>query len=141
MTGSRSWISVLARLVAIVLILFSAVGTDVPRGAAPPYTVIDLGSFGTVQSAEALDVNDAGQVVGRAANRAFLWQNGTKTDLGTLASGSVAWAFGLNEAGQVVGHAALTTPPTGSHAVRWQQGGILDLTPDVVPNQAAAATA
>jgi probable HAF family extracellular repeat protein len=38
------------------------------------------------------DVNDAGQVVGVAASRAFLWQNGTKTDLGGLGSGSVASA-------------------------------------------------
>ena len=141
MTGSRSSTAVLARLATIALILFSALGTDAPRGAAPPYTVTDLGTFGTVQSAQAFDVNDAGQVVGVAGNRAFLWQNGTKTDLGTLGSGSSASAFGLNEAGQVVGHSALTTPPTGAHAVLWSNGAITDLTPDVPANQSAAATA
>ena len=141
MTGSRSSTALLARLAIIALILFSAPGTEAPRGAAPPYTLIDLGTFGNVQSAEATDVNDAGQAVGRAGNRAFLWQNGTKTDLGTLASGSAAWAFGLNELGQVVGHAALTTPPSGSHAVMWSNGAIIDLTPDVPPNQSAAGTA
>ena len=124
------------------VILFSALGTEAPRGAAPPYTVIDLGTFGTVQSAQALDVNDAGQVVGVAGgNRAFLWQNGTKTDLGTLGSGSSASALGLNEAGQVVGYSALTTPPTGAHAVLWSNGAIIDLTPDVPSNQTASATA
>ena len=59
MAGSRSSTAALARLATIALILFSALGTDAPRGAAPPYTVIDLGTFGTVQSAQAFDVNDA----------------------------------------------------------------------------------
>ena len=86
MTASRSSTAWLARLATIAVILFTAPGTEAPRGAAPPYTVIDLGTFGTVQSAQALDVNDAGQVVGIAGTRAFLWQNGTKTDLGTLGS-------------------------------------------------------
>jgi probable HAF family extracellular repeat protein len=113
MTASRSATAVLARLATIAVILFTAPGTEAPRGAAPSYTVIDLGTFGTVQSAQALDINDAGQVVGIAGTRAFLWQNGVKTDLGTLGSGSASWAFGLNEAGKVVGHSALTTPPTG----------------------------
>ena len=123
------------------VILFTALGSETPRGAAPPYTLTDLGTFGTVQSAQAVDVNDAGQVVGVAGNRAFLWQNGTKTDLGTLASGSAASALGLNEAGQVVGHSALTTPPSGTHAVLWSNGAITDLTSDLPSNQTAAATA
>ena len=120
------------------MILLSPLGTEAPRGAAPPYTVTDLGTFGTVQSAQALDVNDAGQVVGVAGgNRAFLWQNGTKTDLGTLGSGSSASALGLNEAGQVVGYSALTTPPSGFHAVLWNNGANTDLTPDLPSNQTA----
>jgi probable HAF family extracellular repeat protein len=85
MTDSRSWIAVVARLATIAVILFTALGTEAPRGAAPPYTVVDLGTFGTVQSAQAADVNDAGQVVGVAGgNRAFLWQNGVKIQLGSL---------------------------------------------------------
>ncbi|MGB2714428.1 MAG: Calx-beta domain-containing protein [Vicinamibacterales bacterium] len=138
MTASRTSTAVFA---TFAVILFTVLGSEAPRGAAPPYTVIDLGTFGTVQSAQAVDVNDAGQVVGVAGNRAFLWQNGTKTDLGTLGSGSAAWAFGLNEAGQVVGHSALTTPPSGAHAVLWSNGAITDLTPDLPSNQTAAATA
>ena len=141
MTASRSATAVLARLATIAVILFTVPGTEAPRGAAPPYTVIDLGTFGTVQSAQALDINDAGQVVGIAGTRAFLWQNGVKTDLGTRGSGSASWAFGLNEAGKVVGHSALTTPPTGAHAVLWSNGTITDLTPDVPANQTAAAVA
>ena len=76
MAGSRASTAVLAQLSTIALILFSTLGTDAPRGAAPPYTVIDLGTFNNVQSAQAFDVNDNGQVVGIALNRAFLWQDG-----------------------------------------------------------------
>jgi probable HAF family extracellular repeat protein len=141
MAGSRSSVAILARLAALTLILISALGTDELRGGAPPYIVTDLGIFGTVQSAQAFDVNDAGQTAGIAGNRAFLWQHGTKTDLGTLGSGSSASALGLNEAGQVVGYSARTTPPTGTHAVLWSNGGIVDLTPDVPANQSASATA
>ena len=90
MAGSRSSTAILARLATLTLILVSALGTDELRGGAPPYTVTDLGIFGTVQSAQAFDVNDAGQAAGIAGNRAFLWQHGTKTDLGTLGSGSSA---------------------------------------------------
>ena len=141
MTRSGSSTAVFARLGAIALILVSAPATDAPRGAAPSYIVTDLGTFGTVQSAQAFDVNDAGQVVGIAGNRAFLWQSGTKTALGTLANGSAASASGINEAGQVVGYAALTTPPSGTHAALWSSGTITDLTPEVPVNQGAAATA
>jgi probable HAF family extracellular repeat protein len=141
MPGSRSSTAVLARFASIALILFTALGTDALRGAAPPYTVIDLGTFSNVQSAQAFDVNDAGQVVGIALNRAFIWQNGEKTDLGTLGSGSSASASGINEASQIVGASALTTPPSGTHAVMWSNGAITDLTPDLPPNQGATATA
>lgn len=141
MTGSRSSTALVARLATFVLILFSALGNEAPRGAAPPYTVTDLGTFGNVQSAQALDLNDAGQVVGIAGgNRAFLWQNGTKADLGTL-GGSSASASGINEAGQVVGYSALTTPPSGTHAALWREGTITDLTPHLGANESGWATA
>lgn len=139
MTRSRSSTAVLSGLVTIALILLSGLGSETPRGAAPPYTVTDLGTFGTVQSAQAGEVNDAGQVVGIAANRAFLWQNGLKTDLGTL-GGSASSASALNEAGLIVGSSTLTTPPSGAHAVLWNNGAISDLTPDLPSNQGAAAT-
>jgi probable HAF family extracellular repeat protein len=141
MTGSRSLTAVLVRVATIALILFSALGTSAPRGAAPPYTVIDLGTFSTVQSAQAFELNDTGQVVGIAGTRPFIWQNGEKTDLGTLGSGSGASALGVNELSQVVGYSTFATPPTGTHAVLWSNGAITDLTPDLPANQGAAATA
>ena len=141
MFGSRFSSAGLVRLATIALILFSAPAGETPRTAAPPYTVIDLGTFGTAQSGHAYDVNDSGQVVGIAGSRAFVWQNGTKTPLGALGSGVAATASGINEAGQVVGYAALTTPPSGYHAVLWSNGSIVDLTPELPPNESAAATA
>jgi probable HAF family extracellular repeat protein len=94
-----------------------------------------------VQSAEAFDVNDAGQAVGRAGNRAFLWQNGTKVDLGSLTSGSSSGASGVNEAGEAVGYSKVTQLAPGTHAVLWRNGGIIDLTPELPTNQGAAASA
>jgi probable HAF family extracellular repeat protein len=141
MTVSRSRITVVARLATIVLILFSALGSDTPRTTAPAYSFIDLGTFGNVQSAQAMDVNDAGQVVGIAGNHAFLWQNGEKTDLGTLSGGAASSASGINELGQVVGSSTLAIPPSGTHAAMWSNGTITDLTPDVPTNLGGAATA
>ena len=61
------------------LLLLPSIVTRPPRAATPPgpYAVTDLGIFDpNVQSAHANDVNEAGQVVGYAGNRAFIWQNG-----------------------------------------------------------------
>jgi probable HAF family extracellular repeat protein len=70
------------------------------------YAVTDLGTF------PASDRNNAGQMVGQAANtdgfnHAFLWDNGTMIDLGTL-GGTNSAANAINDLGQVVGVA--TTP-------------------------------
>jgi probable HAF family extracellular repeat protein len=139
MAGSRSSSSVLTRVGAISLLMLSALAMEVPRGAVPSYSVTDLGTFGTIQSAEAFEVNDAGQVVGRASNRAFLWQNGSKIDLGTL-GGPAAVAMALNEGGQIVGYSRLSTSSNLSHAVRWANGTITDLTPDLASSDTSWAT-
>lgn len=137
MAGSRSWTALFVR-VATVSIVMLALATET-RAQAPGYTVTDLGTFGTVQSAEAFDLNDSGQVVGRASSRAFLWQNGTKSDLGTL-GGPGAIANGLNEFGQVVGLSTLK-PGSPGRAVLWSHGTITNLTPDLAPNDGSTATA
>ena len=119
-----------------------ALTTEEPRGAAPvpapSYTVIDLGTFGTVQSAQAFELNEAGHVVGYAAARPFLWQNGAKTDLGTL-GGPSAMANALNDNGQIVGHSTFAVGSPG-HAVLWQNGTITNLTPDLPAGQGSSAT-
>jgi probable HAF family extracellular repeat protein len=137
MNGSRSSTALLARVAAISLLMLSALATDVTRGAAPSYIVTDLGIFGNLQTAEALELNEAGQVVGRAGARPFLWQNGSKTDLGTLGGGASASA--LNEGGQIVGYSALT-PGGPSRAVLWDNGTITNLTPDLGSTDGSAAT-
>jgi probable HAF family extracellular repeat protein len=136
MAGSRS--ALLPRVAIISLLMVLALAPEVPRGAAPSYIVTDLGTFGTVQSAEALEINDAGQVVGRAGNRAFLWQNGGKVDLGTL--GGSAAATAVNEANQIVGYSATVPGSSPARAVRWQNGSITNLTPDLAATLGSSAT-
>lgn len=69
----------------------------------------DLGFAGSGTYSEALDINDAGVVVGVAAfsstvTHAFRWQSGQYTDLGTWpGAGPYSKAFGINNAGTIVG--------------------------------------
>src|SRR5262245_33449709 len=70
------------------------------------YSVVDLGSLGG-SSAQANDINQAGDVAGTSTNASFhghgfRWQNGVMTDLGTL-GGTQSQATALNNVGQVVG--------------------------------------
>src|SRR5688572_19135830 len=122
------------------LLLLPSIVTRAPRAATPPgpYAVTDLGIFGTVQSAHANDVNDAGQAVGYAGNRAFVWQNGVLTALPTL-GGTAGMAEAINGNGQIVGSSTLTTPPTGGRAVLWDNGGITNLTPALGQGQTSSA--
>lgn len=110
----------------------------------------DIGSLGGDWS-RALDINDAGQVVGNARNaasqnRAFLWENGQMKDLNNLIPAGSGWALvsaeAINQRGQIVGfgvingqtHAFLLTPlayywnnPNGGSwhtAVNWDPQGI-----------------
>jgi probable HAF family extracellular repeat protein len=139
MAGSRSSTAVLTRVAAISLLMLSAPATEAPRGAAASYIVIDLGTIGTLQTAQAFELNDAGQVVGRGGNSAFLWQNNAMTALPTL-GGSAGIANAINEARQVVGQStfALGSP---ARAVLWNNGGApTNLTPDLASNEGSSAT-
>ncbi|MBU6483891.1 MAG: DUF3466 family protein [Betaproteobacteria bacterium] len=69
----------------------------------------DLGTLGGSVS-EALAINNAGQVVGRArvtdaplVRHAFVWEQGTMTDLGTVDSCTRGTATSINSKGQIVG--------------------------------------
>ena len=124
------------------LVLLPSIVTRAPRAATPPgpYAVTDLGVFDPkIQSAHANDVNEAGQAVGYAGNRAFVWQNGALTALPTL-GGTAGMAEAINENGQIAGMSTLTTPPTGGRAVLWDNGGITDLTPGLGQGETSSAT-
>jgi probable HAF family extracellular repeat protein len=76
-------------------------------GQAPEYDVTDLGTLGG-ESANALGINNAGQVVGEAElpsglRRPYIWQAGLMLDLGTIGDGRIGSAWTINEQGQAVG--------------------------------------
>jgi probable HAF family extracellular repeat protein len=93
--------------------------------------VTDLGTLGGL-SAQAYDINDAGQIVGYATTaasgaRAFRWQDGVMTDLGTL-GGPSSQANAINALGSVVGSSRISTG-SATHAMLWVNGIRTDLTP------------
>jgi len=70
------------------------------------YEVTGLGTLGgSSPSSEAMDINNAGQIVGftttPSGTRAFRYTNGTMQNLGTL--GGASWAFGISSDGRVAG--------------------------------------
>jgi probable HAF family extracellular repeat protein len=80
----------------------------------------DLGTLGGLTSS-ACDINELGQVVGRAndpsgANLAFLWQDGLMQNLGTLGRED-SGAEAINALGQVVGYSV--TPSEQPHGFLW----------------------
>jgi probable HAF family extracellular repeat protein len=106
--------------------------TDTPRAAdAPgPYVLTDLGTLGGL-SAQAHDINEAGEVVGSSTSstfrsHAFLWRDGSMTDLGTI-GGNHSEAVALSDTGHVVGRSQAST--TNYHATLWSGGTTTDLTP------------
>ena len=128
-SGRRSTI---APATLALLGVFSIMTGDTPRAAdAPgPYVLTDLGTLGG-PSAQAHDINGAGDIVGGAMNstprsRAFLWRDGAMTDLGTL-GGNHSEAAALSDAGHVVGRAQ--TSASKYHATLWAGGTTTDLTP------------
>jgi probable HAF family extracellular repeat protein len=136
--GSRT--AIVGATLTVVCLHYGA--TESPRAqSAPRYTLIDLGTLGGA-SAQAADVNDAGQVVGYSSSsvsgsRAFRWESGAMSDLGTL-GGNSSWANAVNGFGHVAG---VSSMPVGSgRAALWRNGTIVNLTPDL-PNTVASTAA
>jgi probable HAF family extracellular repeat protein/parallel beta-helix repeat protein len=83
-----------------------------------------LGHFGGGQST-AVDINNAGQVVGSAKNsnnqwRAFMWQNGFLYELETLPDTISSHAYAINNSGLIVGE-------MDGRAVAWKGGKLFEL--------------
>jgi probable HAF family extracellular repeat protein len=96
---------------------------------AAQYSIVDLGPLPGGGFAEALNVNDRGQIVGQGSTatgerHAILWNNGEAIDLGTLGGTSSA-AWGINDRGQIVGGSDTATGEY--HAFLWQDGQMINL--------------
>lgn len=95
-------------------------------------TVQDLGVPSGYLTAQAIDVNDAGQIlimawtVNYATTRSYLLDKGTLKDLGTLGGASTE-AHHINNAGQIIGRAADSSQQ--QRAVRWNATTPHDITP------------
>jgi len=118
----------------LIIVPTLSVQGRLPAGAPTSYVLTDLGTLGGL-SAQAYDINEAGQVVGIAftassGGHAFLWQNGVMTDLGTI-GGTASEAQAINESSQIAGRSTLApAPSTTYHAVLWENGSKTDLTPN-----------
>jgi probable HAF family extracellular repeat protein len=73
----------------------------------------------------AVAINDRGQIIGTAGDRAVLWEDGTALDLGTLPGASSTIAAAINVFGTVVG--AVIYAPGDSTAMIWRDGKMRDL--------------
>jgi probable HAF family extracellular repeat protein len=105
--------------------LFFALCAFAPLSAQQTsYTVTDLSALSNTQFANAAGINDAGQIVGKLANHAFLWGKGAITDLGTL-GGDLSAANAINDRGQIVGESS--TASGEMHAFLWEHGVMTDL--------------
>ncbi|HKQ56465.1 MAG TPA: T9SS type A sorting domain-containing protein [Candidatus Eisenbacteria bacterium] len=78
-------------------------------------------------------INDRGQVAGAIANasqeRAAMWDGAVLTLLPTL-NGELSEATGINQHGVMIGWA--TTPGGHTHAVLWENGALVDLSPEAI---------
>lgn len=93
--------------------------------AAPKYRIIDLGSLIEDGEANALSINNLGQVVGEAdsacgGRRAFLWQNGEMIDISDSPCDVQSSALDINNRGQIV----FFVPPL---SYLWDRGQITPL--------------
>jgi probable HAF family extracellular repeat protein len=89
----------------------------------------NLGALGGLDSF-ANDINDRGQIAGRAGHHACIWESGTGRDLGDLGNG-YSRAYGINGLGQVVGRSGYTM--NGAMAFIWWDGVMLDLNSFIDP--------
>jgi probable HAF family extracellular repeat protein len=143
MTHLRTFPALFAAI--LTLIFVAPIANQAPRAQSGPgpYTLIDLGTLGG-GSAQANDMNEAGQITGYATNssnwsRAFRWDDGHMIDLGTL-GGTAGIGLGINGLGHVVGYSNLV-PAGQSVATLWRDGNVINMTPDLAAGQGSSARA
>ncbi|WP_426744878.1 DUF3466 family protein [Myxococcus faecalis] len=104
-----------------------------PNPALPTYTIVPI-MYPSGSGSFALELNDAGQVVGNVRSTvitgtpppliAYRWSEESITELGILpGSNNFSRAYGLNASGVVVGESDNNTP----RAFRWENGVMTDL--------------
>jgi probable HAF family extracellular repeat protein len=117
------------KITAIFMILTAFLICHGPAHAAVSYKLTDLGTLGgSLNSTQAWDLNNNGQIVGRGYNSLsspvytdFLWSGGSLKSLNV--TGTSNGIVGINDEGQVVGDGF-----NGSHAfIRDSNGAMLDL--------------
>ena len=114
--------------ITLIIAVFLTVILTGTGSAEIKYTITDLGTLGG-EECKAMDVNNAGQVVGYSTDgsfeyRAFLWENDTMTDLGDL-GGNESQARAINDSGQVTGTSYDTNAEW--HAFLWENESMTDL--------------
>ena len=92
----------------------------------------DLGKLDGDSTSTARDINSLGEIVGASVlgfnSRAFHWQSGVMSELQGLGGSSIA--LGINDDGVVVGVSCLSAS-SSCHAVKWENGSIVDLNDEV----------
>ena len=122
-----------------MVVIVACLAVTAPALAAaidpPVYRVVDLGTLGG-EASEALDINNAGQVVGwsetaAGSSHAFLYDGRAMTDLGTLPGGTSSRATAINDRSQIVGSSGINSygPLFREYAqgFLWQGGGMRSL--------------
>ncbi len=99
----------------------------VSNGYAANYSITDLGTFGGNDS-YAMDINDAGQIVGSAEDSsgtfyAFIYEDNNMSNIGTFSGSS--YGMGINDSGEVTGYSQ--TSSGVSHAFYYSDGTMNDL--------------
>ncbi len=92
-------------------------GATLDAGSPPPGTcasapgaLLDLGTFGSDTTAQAVDINDNGQVLCKSSSQTFVWDNGA-TQLIPFTFSVLA----INNAGRIIGTSALASSQLGSN--------------------------
>jgi len=112
---------------------FQGVRAEFPMVVGKGYTLTEL----VMPFTQVTNLNERGDVVGKASSRAFLWRDGEMIDLGLPES--IAWD--VNDLGQVVGEFNSTphTFPDLLHPFLWEAGQATDLAPGAAEHTHAMA--